>query len=64
MKLEREFYSKDTKEVAREILGKILVHKTEGGTLKGKIVEVEAYLGLMTLALSDLEEQKTFLKHC
>jgi len=46
MKLNREFYSKDTKEVAREILGKILVHKTEEGTLKGKIVEVEAYLGL------------------
>ena len=46
MKLEREFYSKDTKEVAREILGKILVHKTEEGTLRGKIVEVEAYLGL------------------
>ena len=46
LKLEREFYSKNTKEVAREILGKILVTKTEEGILKGKIVEVEAYLGL------------------
>jgi DNA-3-methyladenine glycosylase len=46
MKLKREFYSKDTKKVATEILGKILVHKTEEGILKGKIVEVEAYLGL------------------
>jgi len=46
MKLKREFYCKDTKEVAREILGKILVYRTEEGTLKGKIVEVEAYLGL------------------
>jgi DNA-3-methyladenine glycosylase len=46
MKLSSEFYSRDTKKVAREILGKILVHKTEEGTLKGKIVEVEAYLGL------------------
>ena len=34
------------KKVAQEILGKILVHKTEKGTLRGKIVEVEAYLGL------------------
>jgi DNA-3-methyladenine glycosylase len=46
MKLSNEFYSRDTKKVAREILGKILVHRTEEGTLKGKIVEVEAYLGL------------------
>ena len=44
-KLKEEFYSRDTKEVAREILGKILVCKTEGETLRGKIVEVEAYLG-------------------
>jgi DNA-3-methyladenine glycosylase len=46
MKLSRGFYSKKTKEVAREILGKILVHRIEEGVLKGKIVEVEAYLGL------------------
>jgi DNA-3-methyladenine glycosylase len=46
MKLKREFYSRDTKVVAKDILGKILVHKTKEGTLKGKIVEAEAYLGL------------------
>jgi DNA-3-methyladenine glycosylase len=46
MKLQKEFYSRKTEKVAREILGKILVHRIEGGVLKGKIVEVEAYLGL------------------
>jgi DNA-3-methyladenine glycosylase len=46
MKLQREFYSRKTEKVAREILGKILVHRMEGGVLKGRIVEVEAYLGL------------------
>jgi len=45
-KLKREFYSRDTLLVAKELLGKVLVHNTEGHLLKGKIVETEAYLGL------------------
>jgi DNA-3-methyladenine glycosylase len=45
MKLSRRFYSRNTKVIAKELLGKILVHKAKEGTLKGKIVETEAYLG-------------------
>lgn len=45
-KLKREFYSRDTLTVAKDLLGKVLVHKVGGITLKGKIVETEAYLGL------------------
>lgn len=42
MILTRRFYSRETRTVAKELLGKILVHKG----CKGKIVETEAYLGL------------------
>lgn len=45
MKIERDFYNRDTLIVAEEILGKTLVHVTKEGITKGKIVEVEAYIG-------------------
>ncbi|MBI4743484.1 MAG: DNA-3-methyladenine glycosylase [Actinobacteria bacterium] len=44
--LSKSFYERDTKVVAQELLGKILVNKTKNGILKGKIVETEAYYGL------------------
>ncbi|MBW9152197.1 DNA-3-methyladenine glycosylase [Clostridium estertheticum] len=45
MKLTREFYARETLQVARELLGKILVHEINGVKLMGKIVETEAYIG-------------------
>lgn len=44
-KLNRDFYSAPTLIVAREILGKHLVHHAGDGILSGKIVETEAYIG-------------------
>jgi DNA-3-methyladenine glycosylase len=49
-KLPRQFYDRDTTMVARELLGKLLVHQAGGVTRVGKIVETEAYLGEHDLA--------------
>lgn len=49
-KLARSFYDRDTVVVARELLGKHLVHVSEGVERVGRIVEVEAYLGPHDLA--------------
>ena len=49
-KLPRSFYDRTTIVVARELLGKFLVHLSDGVERIGRIVEVEAYLGPHDLA--------------
>jgi DNA-3-methyladenine glycosylase len=43
--LPRGFYDRPTLEVARDLLGKFVVHLDGGVPRAGKIVEVEAYIG-------------------
>jgi DNA-3-methyladenine glycosylase len=50
VRLRRAFYDRDTVEVAKELLGKHLVHVVDGVKRVGRIVEVEAYLGPHDLA--------------
>lgn len=45
MILNKEFYSQGALTLAKELLGKIIVRVIDGVTLKGKIVETEAYIG-------------------
>lgn len=44
MRLNREFYTRNTVLVSRDLLGKVLVHKTDDVIYKGIIVETEAYI--------------------
>ena len=45
MILRRDFYARATLTVARELIGKVLVHAPRGVSCAGVIVETEAYIG-------------------
>jgi len=49
-KLGRAFYRRGAEQVAPDLIGKILVHRTGGQRLRARIVETEAYVGCHDLA--------------
>lgn len=66
MKLKRDFYNRDALTVSEELLGKTLVHITEEGITKGKIVEVEAYMGAQDKAAhsyGNLRSERTKIQY-
>jgi DNA-3-methyladenine glycosylase len=49
-KLPRDFYARPAELLAPDLLGKILVHRTQRLELRARIVETEAYVGTHDLA--------------
>jgi len=43
--LPHDFYARPTLDVARDLVGMVLVHRSRAGITAGRIVEVEAYIG-------------------
>jgi len=58
-RLTTNFFSRDTVEVGKDLLGRYLIKKTEKGDMIGKIVEVEAYLGPNDKACHAFNYKKT-----
>jgi len=57
--LNKEFYKRDALIVAEELLGKVLVRKIDGVTIKSKIVETEAYIGAIDKASHAYNNRRT-----
>jgi DNA-3-methyladenine glycosylase len=59
LKIKRSFYQRSAVEVAKDLLGLIIVHKTKEGITKGRIVETEAYMGNLDAAAHSYNNTRT-----
>lgn len=58
-KLERNFYDRSAVDVARDLLGKLLVHDVDGIRYSARIVETEAYCGITDKAAHSYGGRRT-----
>ena len=58
MKKSKDFYKSDAITLAKNLIGKVLVHVTDEGITKGIIVETEAYIGKVDDAAHSFKKSK------
>ncbi len=58
-KLTSDFFSRDTVEVGKDLLGRYLIKETDKGNIIGNIIEIEAYLGTNDKACHAYNYKKT-----
>lgn len=59
VRLDQNFYDQQCKALAIALLGNVLVRKVDGQLLSGKIVETEAYLGIVDQAAHSYKGKRT-----
>ena len=57
--LSEEFFQAPTLELARSLLGQILVHELPEGIVAGRIIETEAYMGAEDRAAHSFGNRRT-----
>ncbi len=58
-KLTKDFYKRDTLTVAKELIGKYIVHRVKGENLVCRITETEAYTGIEDKACHAYQDRRT-----
>ena len=58
-KIQTQFYNRDALIVAKDLLGKTLVHEVNGKRLSARIVETEAYMGIIDKAAHSYGGKRT-----
>ncbi len=64
IKLKRDFYLNPTLQVAKDLIGKFLIHKKGNKIYQAQIIETEAYSGFNDMASHAAKKKQKEMKLC